>query len=79
MPHIPLEALQRLTTNYIAVLSLLCACSSSVPEGLRISIEEALEEARAIFPQIRWQRILNQIEILIEPLPPTPVDSSKMN
>ena len=48
--------------RYLGVLGLLCEASVHVPEGLRESIESALEDACAD-GTLKWKRILDRYEI----------------
>jgi hypothetical protein len=53
--------------RYLGVLGLLGECSVYVPEELRVMIEQAMADACAAHPTLRWRRLINRIEIEVAP------------
>ena len=49
--------------RYLGCLGLLGECAVHVPEDLREMIEQAMVDACAAIPTLRWRRIINRIEI----------------
>lgn len=54
---------RQLQMQYLGALALLAECSVHVPESVRESIEQAMEDGCKLIPGIKWRRILNRIEI----------------
>jgi hypothetical protein len=61
------DPLTDLRMRYLGVLGLLCEASVHVPEEIRLSMEQALDDA-CESGRFRWRRVLDRLEI--EPVQP---------
>lgn len=52
--------------RYLGCLGLLAECAVYVPEDVREQIAEALDDACANDPLLKWRRILNRFELEVE-------------
>jgi hypothetical protein len=63
-----ITVLRTMRTQYLGALKVLAECSILLRSGadsddMRACIEDVLDDARKVIPQLRWKRILHRFEI----------------